>query len=210
MCGCTEHRSSSSTVTSTRIPHTSPVDLGVSKPSLRPQHGRNPPIPDLLCEGEYLPLVHPSELRVHLEIFLIQRLWRDTEPRGWAQNSAGLSLSLSRGTPTLGRTGTFQAVCWNSGSVLRPRFVPLPGVTLGWGTTTLTLSPKHPLWPWLCQHLPAPHLPHLQARVEQTTQQGMLHLLHHLCSCLLGVVLRHHGGQTVHVQRVLPVGRTAP
>lgn len=37
----------------------------------------------------------------------------------------------------------------------------------------------------------------------------MLHLLHHLCPCLLGIVLRHHGGEPVHIQRVLPVGGTA-
>lgn len=56
------------------------MGLGVAKPSLRPQSGRNPPIPDLLCKGEDLPLIHPSKLCIHLEIFLIQCLWRDTEP----------------------------------------------------------------------------------------------------------------------------------
>lgn len=44
---------------------------------------------------------------------------------------------------------------------------------------------------------------YLEAGVQEAAQQWMLHLLDNLSSSLLGVVLRHHGGQAVHIEGVL-------
>lgn len=44
---------------------------------------------------------------------------------------------------------------------------------------------------------------YLEARVQEAAQQRMLHLLDNLSSSLLGIVLRHHGGQAVHIEGVL-------
>lgn len=40
---------------------------------------------------------------------------------------------------------------------------------------------------------------YLQAGVQQTTQQWMLHLLHNFSSSLLGIMFCHNGGQSVHI-----------
>lgn len=44
---------------------------------------------------------------------------------------------------------------------------------------------------------------YLEAGVQEAAEQRMLHLLDDLSSSLLGVMLRHHGGQAVHIEGVL-------
>ena len=39
----------------------------------------------------------------------------------------------------------------------------------------------------------------LQPWVEQSTQQGMVHLFDDLCSCLPCIMFRDHGRQSVHI-----------
>lgn len=48
---------------------------------------------------------------------------------------------------------------------------------------------------------------YLEAGVQEAAQQWVFHLLDNLCSSLLGIVLRHHGGQAVHIEGVFSDSR---
>ena len=45
----------------------------------------------------------------------------------------------------------------------------------------------------------SPTPPYLQSRVEQSAEEGALHLLDDLSPRLLGIMLRHHGCHAVHI-----------